>query len=159
MGGGFRRKQGSIENLKFLCYIPLLNFPPNIFSRALYIERREYMENLIIQSILILAWAIFLKEFILVWFNNVADDIVGEIKFPIQRYSDYSRTRLTITTIYYIIMGGCTLDIFGSYSILIVIIVSGIILFILLIIMLGFLIWHLLPKRTKDMIKRRIERN
>lgn len=115
------------------------------------------MENLIIQFVLILAWTIFLKEFILVWFDDVMDSIVEEIKFPVQRYSDYSKTRLTITAVYYIIMGGCALDIFGSYSILIVIIVSGIILFILLIIMLGFLMWHLLPKRTKDMIKRRIE--
>lgn len=117
------------------------------------------MENLIVQSVLILAWAIFLKEFILVWFNDVVDNIVEGIKFPVQRYSDYSKTRLTITAIYYIIMGGCALGIFGSYSILTVIIVSGIILFILLIIMLGFLIWHLLHKRTKDMIKRRIERD
>lgn len=117
------------------------------------------MENLIIQFVLILAWAIFLKEFILVWFDDVVDSIVEEIKFPVQRYSDYSRTRLTITAVYYIIMGGCALGIFGSYSILIVIIVSGVILFVLLIIMLGFLMWYLLPKRTKDMIKRRIERD
>lgn len=86
------------------------------------------MKEFIIQAVIIIMWAVVLKEVLL---NKFFDWIIEEgASLNLENFVELStfgsNTRILTAIIYYAIFGACAFDLFGGYSISIAAIITGI---------------------------------
>lgn len=86
------------------------------------------MKEFIIQAVIIIMWAVVLKEVLL---NKFFDWLIEEaaslnlVKFVELKIFAF-HTRILTAIIYYAVFGACAFDLFGGYSISIAAIITGI---------------------------------
>lgn len=106
------------------------------------------MKEFIIQAVIIIMWAVVLKEVLL---NKFFDWLIEEAaSLNLVKFVEFKtfafHTRILTAIIYYAVFGACAFDLFGGYSISIAAIITG----IHALLMLGSIGWIELLKSCSE---------